>query len=85
MTRAIIAAGLLAGCATGWTRQGIATTLDASLKTQHVVSVIHCDPVFWAMRTCEAAGMELSCAWDGFNDRDHDSFTIAACLERGKP
>jgi hypothetical protein len=71
----------LAGCATLGPR-GIARDLDRQLTflADWPLSV-RCQAVRDAVARCEAAGLPPDCAWNGWDDQDRDSFTIAACLE----
>jgi hypothetical protein len=73
------------GCATVPTRASIAANLDACLRSRVAFAPhleLACECPARARAACLAAGWEAGCAWDGWNDRDRDAWTLAACEQR---
>ena len=82
--RALLAFALVA-CASVSTPASIARQLDGDLRflaQRDAVLRVRCESVRQAQRECLAIGQPSTCAWDGWVDEDHDTFTIAACQER---
>jgi hypothetical protein len=80
----VLAYALLAlGCVTVPTRAGIARDLAAQLDTLSTWPLsTRCQAIRDAERRCIKAGFEPRCFADGWNDRDRDAWTLAACQER---
>jgi hypothetical protein len=81
----IIAAAMaiFLGCATMPTPRGIAADFAANLEMLRDWNLaVRCTAVEDAKARCLRAGFPADCGWNGFDDADHDAFSIAACRER---
>jgi hypothetical protein len=70
------------------TPAGIAANLDACLRSRTAFAphlALACECVTRAEQNCQRAGFDRWCAWNGWDDRDHDSYTVGACLARRTP
>jgi hypothetical protein len=74
----------LLGCAAVPTPAGISYDLKDCLEhTARMPLGVRCQCVVDARRRCNEAGLPWKCYADGWNDKDLDGFTMAACRKEG--
>lgn len=82
MTRVLLFLALAACASAPGPRQIAGDFADRLADLKSWPLSVRCQAVSDAMDRCQRARLPRNCAWDGWNDTDHDAWTIQACRER---